>query len=100
MSRSGDGQQEGEHREDNKGFPIEGAAGTVTPAMLEQLESRLVEKIVAQLAAQGDPKGRQIRVCRRRKVSQGQQSAVRRLVLKGKRACGVVTLGQLCTTAG
>ena len=29
----------------------------VTLAMLEQLESRLVEKIVAQLAAQGDPKG-------------------------------------------
>ena len=57
MSHSGDGPQEEESREDDHGSPIEGAAGTVTPAMLEQLESRLVEKIVAQLAAQGDPKG-------------------------------------------
>ena len=57
MSRSEDGPQEGESREDNQGSPIKGAAGTVTPAMLEQLESRLVEKIVVQLAAQGDPKG-------------------------------------------
>ena len=76
MSRSGDGPQDGESREDDQGSPIEGAAGTVTPAMLEQLESRLVEKIVAQLAAQGTPRGRQIRVRRRRKVSQGQQPAV------------------------
>ena len=57
MSRSGDGPKEGESREDKQGSPIEGAAGTVTLATLEQLESRLVENIVAQLAVQGDPKG-------------------------------------------
>ena len=57
MSCSGDGLKEGESREDNQGSPIKGAAGTVIPATLEQLESRLVEKTVAQLAAQGDPKG-------------------------------------------
>ena len=76
MSHSGDGLEEEESRQDDHGSPIEGAAGTVTPAMLEQLESRLVEKIVAQLAAQGDPKGQQIRVRWQRKVSQGQQLAV------------------------
>ena len=55
MSHSGDGPKEGESREDDQGSPIEGAAGTVTPATLEQLESQLVEKTVAQLVAQGDP---------------------------------------------
>ena len=31
--------------------------GSVTPAMLKQLESRLMERIMSQLASQGDPKG-------------------------------------------
>ena len=39
MSRSRDGLKEGESREDDQGSPIKGAAGTVTPATLEQLES-------------------------------------------------------------
>ena len=57
MSRNGEGTQEGEREKDDQGTPGEGAAGAVTPAMLEQLEGRLVERIMAQLASQGDPKG-------------------------------------------
>ena len=81
MSRSGDGSQEGERREDDQGPPTEGAAGAVTPAMLEQLESRLVEKIVAQLAAQGNPKGAADTSASAKEGEPG--AAVGRLVLKG-----------------
>ena len=99
MSCSGDGSQEGERREDDQGPPAEGAAGAVTPAMLEQLESRLVEKIVAQLAAQGNPKGAADTSASAKEGEPGAAARCGAISVEGKRARGAVTQGQLCTTA-
>ena len=99
MSRSGDGPQDGESREDDQGSPIEGAAGTVTPAMLEQLESRLVEKIVAQLAAQGTPKGATDTSTSAKEGEPGAAARCGVISAEGKTGMWAVTQGQLCTTA-
>ena len=44
-------------RRGGQGTLSEAAAGMVPQAMLEQLESQLLEKIMASLAVQGDPEG-------------------------------------------
>ena len=57
MSRSGDGPQEGEHREDDQGSPIEGAAGTSDPGNVGTVGKPIGGKDSSTIGGAGGPQG-------------------------------------------